>query len=77
MEEVPIAIAKEASKRLSKPEVDVGLDTEMEAVLAKLPANINSPEEFTKYMKAMGKLKVKKLNILDIYHSKEICYKEK
>lgn len=80
MEEVAAAIATAAVRRaLNGPEGEgpsVGLDKEMEAVLAKLPDNINSPEEFAKIMKVLSNVSVKKLN-LGIYSKKVINYKEK
>lgn len=81
MEEVAATIATAAVRRaLNEPEGEgpsVGLDKEMEAVLAKLPDNINSLEEFAKSMKVLSNVSVKKLNLLGIYSKKVINYKEK
>ena len=73
------AIAAAVRRTLNRPEGEgpsVGLDKEMEAVLAMLPANINSPEEFAKFMKVLTNVRVKKLK-LGIYSKKVITYKEK
>lgn len=80
MEEVAAAaIAAAVRGTLNRPPGEgpsVGLDKEMEAILDKLPANINSPEEFAKFMKVLTNVRIEELK-LGIYSKKVITYKEK
>ena len=81
MEVVAAAAAAEAAKRaLNRAKGEghpMSIDKEMEAVLAKLPDNMNSPEEFEKNMKVLNNVSVKKLNLFGIYGKKVIKFKEK
>ena len=75
------AAATEAVRRaLNRPEGEghpVNIDKEMEALIAKVSDNLNSPEEFKKNIKVLGNLSITKLNIFGIYKKKVIMYKEK
>ena len=66
-------------RALKRPEGEghpVNIDKEMEALIAKVSDNLNSPEEFKKNMKVLGNLSITKLNI-GIYKKKVITYKKK
>lgn len=53
----------------------VGLSKEAKEIVAKLPDNINSPEQLAEYMKILNSVSIKEVN-LGIYKTKSINYKE-
>ena len=53
----------------------VNLYKEIAEIVAKLPDDINSPEQLIEYMKILNRVSVKEVN-LGIYKIKSIIYKE-